>query len=227
MITIPSGIKDPSYRYKMPKMQLKQESRLNGVKTNIFNVEDVAFHLRVPSKAIMKHMCEQLGANMEKDSILKGKHTYDLLLKHLDHFIGRYVICKNCSYPEIQRALEGKDDLVSKCNSCGTRGTHDSKSKAGKVFLLELKQGKAQVTDINTKDKGKDIQANLENDSDDEDLDKSKKKKKDKKDKKDKKKKKDNGDEEEKLSNGEDVEEDGDISDLDEEISYKSRRTSK
>jgi len=65
MITIPSGIKDPSYRYKMPKMQLMQESRGNGIKTNIFNIEDVAYHLRVPSKAIMKWMCEQLGANME------------------------------------------------------------------------------------------------------------------------------------------------------------------
>ena len=153
MITIPSGINDPSYRYKMPKMLLKQESRLNGVKTNIFNVEDVAFHLRVPSKAIMKYMCEQLGANMEKDSILKGKHPYDIMLKHLDAFIGKYVLCKGCNYPEIQRALEGKDDLVSKCNSCGTRGTHDSRSKAGKVFVLELKQGKAQITDITKKDK--------------------------------------------------------------------------
>jgi translation initiation factor 5 len=65
MITIPSGIKDPSYRYKMPKMSLMQESRGNGIKTNIFNVDDVAYHLRVPAKAIMKWMCEQLGANME------------------------------------------------------------------------------------------------------------------------------------------------------------------
>jgi len=56
MITIPSGIKDPAYRYKMHKMVLKQESRLNGVKTNIFNVEEVAGDLRVPSIAIMKFM---------------------------------------------------------------------------------------------------------------------------------------------------------------------------
>lgn len=58
MITIPSGIKDPSYRYKMPKMHLMTESKGNGIKTNIFNIDDVAFHLRVPSKAIMKWMCE-------------------------------------------------------------------------------------------------------------------------------------------------------------------------
>ena len=66
MLTIPSGIEDPSYRYKMPKMQLKQESRGNGIKTNIWNVEDVAEHLRVPSIAIMKYLCSELGVNMEK-----------------------------------------------------------------------------------------------------------------------------------------------------------------
>ncbi len=34
----------------MPKMVLKSESRLNGVKTNIFNLEEVAKALRVPEE---------------------------------------------------------------------------------------------------------------------------------------------------------------------------------
>ena len=34
----------------MPKMVLKQESRLNGVKTNIFNLDEVAKALRVPEE---------------------------------------------------------------------------------------------------------------------------------------------------------------------------------
>ena len=107
-------------------MQLKQESRLNGVKTNIFNIEDVAHHLRVPSKSIVKYMCAELGANMEQTSIIKGKHTYDTLLKHLDKFIEKYVLCKQCHYPELQRFLEGKSDLKSRCNSCGKSNSHDS-----------------------------------------------------------------------------------------------------
>ena len=60
------------YRYKMIKMNLKQESRLNGVKTNIFNVEDVADDLRVPAQAVMKWMSSELGANLEGSSIIKG-----------------------------------------------------------------------------------------------------------------------------------------------------------
>jgi hypothetical protein len=43
---------DPLFRYKMPKMILKQESRLNGVKTNIFNLDEVAKSLRVPEEGI-------------------------------------------------------------------------------------------------------------------------------------------------------------------------------
>ena len=46
---MPNSPNDPFYRYKMPKMVLKQESRLNGVKTNIFNLDEVAQALRVPS----------------------------------------------------------------------------------------------------------------------------------------------------------------------------------
>jgi hypothetical protein len=68
----------------MPKMSLKQESRLNGVKTNIVNIEDVADALRVPSIAIMKFMTAELGASMEKTSIVKGDHTYSSMLKQLD-----------------------------------------------------------------------------------------------------------------------------------------------
>lgn len=79
----------------MPKMILKQESRLNGVKTNIFNLNDIASEMRVPPEgtyskymtpnlAIMKFWCAELGASKEKKSILKGQHSYETLLKALD-----------------------------------------------------------------------------------------------------------------------------------------------
>ena len=80
----------------MPKMVLKQESRLNGVKTNVFNLDEVAKALRVPEEginhisnstlylAIMKYWCAELGTNNEKSTVLKGQHGYDNLLKLLD-----------------------------------------------------------------------------------------------------------------------------------------------
>ena len=79
----------------MPKMILKQESRLNGVKTNIVNLDEVAKALRVHeegkiykalnlTKAIIKYWCAELGASKEKKTILKGQHNYETLLKCLD-----------------------------------------------------------------------------------------------------------------------------------------------
>lgn len=63
-------------RYKMPKMILKQESRLNGVKTNITNLDELAKSLRVPAEginhsnidsfiALIKFWCNELGASKE------------------------------------------------------------------------------------------------------------------------------------------------------------------
>lgn len=68
----------------MPKMVLKQESRLNGVKTNITNLNDVASALRVPQNAIIKYFCAEVGANQEQDTIIKGSHTPENLANLLD-----------------------------------------------------------------------------------------------------------------------------------------------
>ena len=48
-------------------MVLKQESRLNGVKTNIFNLGDIAKSLRVSEEGML-NMLVQLGPNFVKFS---------------------------------------------------------------------------------------------------------------------------------------------------------------
>jgi len=58
-------------------------------------------------------------------------------LKYLDKFIGKYVLCKGCNYPELMRFLDGKD-LKGKCNSCGTTTTMDSLHKSGKDIIKHL-----------------------------------------------------------------------------------------
>ena len=59
----------------MPEMKLAQESRLNGVKTNIKNLADVGRALRIPESAILKYFCAEVGANAEGATIVKGQHT--------------------------------------------------------------------------------------------------------------------------------------------------------
>jgi len=123
---------DPNYRYKMPSMKLKQESRLNGVKTNIVNLPDVARALRVPDSAILKYFCAEVGANSEGDSIVKGQHLPADLARHLDKFIMRYVCCKKCKLPELTHEVN-KKNLIAICRSCGSSDNRmDTQHKAGK-----------------------------------------------------------------------------------------------
>lgn len=173
---------------------------MNGVKTNVWNVEDIADALRVPASSIMKYLCTELGANQEKDSIVKGKHAYDIMLKQLDKYIHKYVLCKNCNYPELNRFMEGKD-LKSKCNSCGNTGSHDALHKAGKEIVKQLKSGSKAVVDITHKDRVQNAQADEEEDKEEEvEVKKSKKEKK---------------------------AEAAEVSDLDEELTWDSRRLNK
>lgn len=130
-LNIPSTIEDPAYRYTMPVMHLKQESRLNGVKTNITNLPDVALALRVPESAIIKYFCSEVGANQEQTSIVKGDHKYSDLLRLLDKFIIKYVLCGKCNYPECAFEVQ-KKDLLSTCNACGYSKKLDTLHKAGK-----------------------------------------------------------------------------------------------
>ena len=68
----------------MPKMNLAQESRLNGVKTNVRNLADVAAALRVPQSAILKYFCSEVGANSEGESTFKGSFKEEQLRVLLD-----------------------------------------------------------------------------------------------------------------------------------------------
>lgn len=77
----------------MHKMDLRQESRLNGVKTNIVNLPEIASDLRVPAEYVIRYICHEVGSSKEKESIIKGKHGYDDLLKILDMFIAKYILC--------------------------------------------------------------------------------------------------------------------------------------
>ena len=75
LIPIPSYIKDPLYRYKMPPLQLKIEGKGNGIKTNIINLKDVAFCLECQATYPLKFLGYDLGSQttfIEE----KGEFTY-------------------------------------------------------------------------------------------------------------------------------------------------------
>lgn len=128
----------------MPRMDLKQESRLNGVKTNIFNLEDVAKALRVPGEFIIKYMCAELGVAKEKKSIIKGKHSFDDLQQVLDAFITKYLLCPKCNLPETT-LFEEKKLLKGACRACGKVSKLDNAHKITGYIIKNIPKGMSEM----------------------------------------------------------------------------------
>ena len=79
-----------------------------------------------------------------------------MMLKHLTKYIKNYVVCKKCNLPELVLHVEGKKDLKSKCNSCGSTNSHDGSHKAGKVIIADIQKRGEMRKDI-TKKKDDDL----------------------------------------------------------------------
>ena len=61
-LNIPSTVKDPHYRYKMPKIQTAIQGAGNGIKTNWVNLPDVSNALKVPVAYPLKFIGRELGS---------------------------------------------------------------------------------------------------------------------------------------------------------------------
>lgn len=135
MLNIPSYIDDPSYRYKMPALQLKVEGRGNGIKTKIVNLNEIATALRIPPAYPLKFLGHELGSQTnESQGVINGSFVEPEMRKHLDKFIEKYVLCTNCKYPEmVLRVKHGAVGGV--CNSCGTRSVLDNAHKLAAYIL--------------------------------------------------------------------------------------------
>jgi translation initiation factor 5 len=135
MLNIPTYIDDPSYRYKMPALQLKVEGRGNGIKTKIVNLNEVATALRVPPAYPLKFLGHELGSQTnESQAVINGSFLEPEMRKHLDKFIEKYVLCTQCKYPEmVVRVKHGAVGGV--CNSCGTRSVLDNQHKLAAYIL--------------------------------------------------------------------------------------------
>lgn len=151
-LNIPSYIEDPSYRYKMPALQLRTEGRLNGVKTKIINLDDLAKALRVPPTYPLKFMGYELGSQTHDSSgIINGDFKEPELRKLLDKFIEKYVMCPGCTYPEMVLKIK-KETITGSCNSCGKKAVLDN---AHKLAAHIVKNPPKNASEFKSKD-GKD-----------------------------------------------------------------------
>jgi len=140
MVNIPRRIEDQYYRYKMPELEAKVESRGNGIKTVIVNIADIAKALARPPTYPVRYIGYTLGALVDMQEannryIVNGKHSEEDLSNLLDGFIDKYVICKHCQNPEtILTVSKDQSTLRLKCKACGGITKVDASDQIGKFI---------------------------------------------------------------------------------------------
>ena len=131
-LNIPSTVKDPHYRYKMPKIQITTQGSGNGIKTNWVNLPEVSNALKVPLDYPIKFIARELGSNTDTKSnsyLINGSHDVEKMQELLDKFIRKYVLCPKCKLPEIHgkvRVEKKKGKIKCTCRSCGTTSELDN-----------------------------------------------------------------------------------------------------
>jgi len=151
LINVRRDVSDAFYRYKMERLQTKVEGKGNGIKTVVVNVSSVAASLARPASYIMKYFGFELGAMTRDDLkddrwIINGAHEAGKLQDHLDGFINKFVLCKNCKNPETDIKIDN-DRILLDCKACGQRTAVDLRLKLSGYIL------KNQPSKKNKKDK--------------------------------------------------------------------------
>lgn len=140
MLNIPTSIRDPTYRYRMPAVATKIEGRGNGIKTRVLNLKEVARALRVNPQYPLKYWGYDLGAPTEFKAgedkyMLNGSFPTSALQESLDKFIEKFVLCGRCKYPEIIVQVK-KNKIWSDCAACGANLIMDNTHKLA-AFILK------------------------------------------------------------------------------------------
>jgi len=136
-------VKDPAYRYKMPKLVGKVEGRGNGIKTVLVNIEEVAEALKRDPAEVTKFFGTELGAQtiFTDRAIVNGAHRDADLQSHLSRYIEHFVLCRNCKLPETGYKI--KEGIVAqKCLACGHKESVDMTHKLTTFILAQNKRKK-------------------------------------------------------------------------------------
>jgi translation initiation factor 2 beta subunit (eIF-2beta)/eIF-5 len=114
-----NGSNDPYYRYKMDEIIINHGGQGNGVFTIINNIDEISKSINTPSEILIKYLSYHLNSNYnDKKKSFTGHHTIEFINSGLFNYINSFVMCTNCSIPELFYTLDNKK-VKSKCSACG------------------------------------------------------------------------------------------------------------
>jgi translation initiation factor 2 beta subunit (eIF-2beta)/eIF-5 len=120
-VNVPRDIPDPSYRYKMHIIKVKVEGKGKMVKTVLENIDEVAKDLERPTEYITKFFAYELSVQYQmknKKHTLGSARNAEDLMRLLDVFIEKLLLCGTCHYPETILCIS-KNQLALRCRACG------------------------------------------------------------------------------------------------------------
>lgn len=136
IVNIPTYIKDPNYRYQMPKIIVSHQGSGGGVKTKFENIKEVAHALKVPMDYPLKFIGKELGSMTEQKKdvyLINGNVLAEKMQEILDKFIEKYILCPKCKLPETRIFFKKeKNEIRCKCRACGTISKLDEKHEFSK-----------------------------------------------------------------------------------------------
>lgn len=112
-------------RFQIPKVK----GHLQGVKTVISNLNQIADALGRPLKHILKYLTRELATTAEQVGslvIFGAKLSASKINDKIEAYAKEFVICRECGKPESKLSKEG-DIYYFKCGACGARYTFTSK----------------------------------------------------------------------------------------------------
>jgi translation initiation factor 2 subunit 2 len=116
---------EKSERFEVPKV----EGHIEGNKTIITNLPQIASYLRRNQDHILKYLLRELatpGAIKQNRVILQRKISSIKMNEKLADYVTEFVLCKECKKPDTELVKE-KDFLFIHCLACGAK--HSVRSK--------------------------------------------------------------------------------------------------
>jgi translation initiation factor 5 len=128
-LNINPNANDPSYRYKMEKINTSQTGRGGNCHTILENIISISKQLNTTSDILVNYIGNVLGCNTIKTQQnnnyyynLKGHYSTEKIQEIIYNFIVFATLCNKCNIPELTPEVIGKGKsttLNMKCSACG------------------------------------------------------------------------------------------------------------